>query len=119
MKVLKANGRIEDFDTRKLEGTLRRAGASKEAARDITREVLAWHSPENEGLETLIDRKRLYPLSAIHRIKPETVNAFSRAGLMLMKDLLDKDIDALRKTTGISGKTLRFLVKEAKQVCLG
>ena len=96
--------------------------ASREAlayAKCMGIKVLAWHSPENEGLETLIDGKRLYPISAIHRIKPDTVNAFSRAGLMLMKDLLDQDIDALRKTTGISGKKLRGLVKEAEHICLG
>ena len=63
--------------------------------------------------------KRLYPITTIHRIDKDTVNTFSRAGLMLMKDLLDKDIDALRETTGISGKKLRALVREAEDICLG
>jgi Holliday junction resolvase-like predicted endonuclease len=79
--------------------------------------LLCWGYPPGRGLETLIDRKRLYPVTAIRSMDTRTVNAFSRAGLMLMKDLLDRDIPELKTMTKVSKKTLKTLVREARSVC--
>lgn len=79
--------------------------------------LLCWRYPPGKGLESLIDRKRLYPVTALRKVDRATVTRFSKAGYMLMKDLLEEDYSKLKHSTGLPTRELDRLVAEARNVC--
>ncbi|NOZ76919.1 MAG: hypothetical protein GXO65_04435 [Euryarchaeota archaeon] len=79
--------------------------------------LLCWGYPPGRGLETLIDKRKLYPITVLRTIDNGTVEAFSEAGLMLVKDLLVEDISELRARTKVSKKRLSAMVREARSIC--
>jgi len=79
--------------------------------------ILCWHHPPGKGLESLVESKNLYPVTALRNIDKKSVDAFSKAGYMLMKDLIEEDYSKLQKKTMLPKKKLNMLIKEAELVC--
>jgi len=79
--------------------------------------LLCWRYPEGEGLESLIDRKALYPITVLPSLKSERVEEFSRNKIMLVKDLVTYDLKRLEALTGLGDETLRSVKDEAERLC--
>jgi len=79
--------------------------------------LLCWRYPEGEGLESLIDRRALYPITVLPSLKSEYVEDFSRNKIMLVKDLARYDLKRLEASTGLGDETLRRMKDEAERLC--
>jgi len=79
--------------------------------------LLCWKYPEGEGLESLIDRRALYPITVLPSLKGEYVEGFSRNKIMLVKDLARYDLKRLEALTGLGEETLRSVKDEAERLC--
>ncbi len=73
-------------------------------------ELLGWRYPRNRGLEYLIEKNRLYPITILPSFKNYMVDIFASKGLMMAKDVLLKDKINLPK------KVLENLKQEAKLI---
>jgi len=81
--------------------------------------LLCWKYPEGEGLESLIDRRALYPITVLQSLKSEHIEDFSRNKIMLVKDLASYDLKRLEALTGLGDETLRRMKDEAERLCRG
>jgi len=78
--------------------------------------LLCWRYPEGEGLESLIDRKALYPITVLPSLRNEYVREFSRNKIMLVKDLAKYDLKKLEALTGLGDETLKSIKDEASRL---
>jgi len=76
--------------------------------------AIGWKYPENQGLETLIESKMLYPITVLKNVNKEQLKKFSQNDIITIKDILDKNIEELSSMTGISKKELLNLKNEVK-----
>ena len=79
--------------------------------------LLCWRYPEGEGLESLIDRKALYPVTVLPSLKSEYLEEFSRNKIMLVKDLAKYDLKRLQALTGLRDEILGRMKDEAERLC--
>jgi Holliday junction resolvase len=78
--------------------------------------LLGWRYPPGEGIEKLLEKKRLYPISVLRSIDKFCEERLISKKIVFCKDLLTKDISWLEKLTGIKRKRLIELIKEAEKV---
>ena len=79
--------------------------------------LLCWRYPESEGLENLIDRKALYPVTVLLSLKSKYLEEFSRNKIVLVKDLAKYDLKRLEALTGLRDEILRRMKDEAERLC--
>ena len=77
-------------------------------------ELLGWRYPEKQGLEYLIEKEKLYPITILPSLKGCLKEVFAQKRMMLVKDLLEADLSVLSKKLNLSQKVLFPLIKEAK-----
>ncbi len=73
-------------------------------------ELLGWRYPKDRGLEYLIEKDRLYPITILPSFKNYMFDAFTSKGLMMARDVLE-----LNKIN-LSQKILKTLKEEAKLI---
>lgn len=76
--------------------------------------LLGWQYPKGEGINTLIDRKKLYPLTILRKVDPVSKGKFSDAGIMMVKDLLSNTPEQLAVKTNIPARKIRDFRNEAR-----
>jgi hypothetical protein len=77
--------------------------------------LTGWNYPDGNDLRGMIDAKDMDPIDMIDM--PEPVRKkFSKAGIILLKDLLRLPFDELYGKTKIDRKTLRDIVYKAKEI---
>jgi hypothetical protein len=75
-------------------------------------ELLGWRYPGNRGLEYLIESQKLYPITVLPSLNKYLAEVFSANGIMLARDLLDKN--RIVKLTNFPEKKLNLLFKQAQ-----
>ena len=76
-------------------------------------DLLGWRYPKNNGLEKLIEKSNLYPITILPSFKDTFKNIFAEEQIMLAKDLLEKSPKQISETTGISVGEVNQLIEEA------
>ena len=76
-------------------------------------ELLGWHHPYNEGLEYLIEKERLYPITILPSLKKHLKDILISKQIMLAQDILELDVPAFVEKNNISAGVLEPLIKEA------
>jgi len=79
--------------------------------------LIGWRYPVENGLETLIEKKKLYPITILRILDKNSQDRFADAGLILLIDLLKKSLSELNEITNIKMKKLMPMVEEAKKIC--
>ena len=74
---------------------------------------IGWSSPESYGLQAMIDKKTLYPLSCLKGLRVETRNKLVNSGIVLMKQLLDGNPSVIARKAVLSEAFVRALVAKA------
>ena len=74
---------------------------------------IGWNSPPYRSLQTLIEEKKLYPITCLKGIRTTTKEKLASAGIILLKQLTEISPEELMKT-GISKKTLDSMIKKAR-----
>ncbi|MEM5778075.1 MAG: ATP cone domain-containing protein [Candidatus Aenigmatarchaeota archaeon] len=80
--------------------------------------LIGWNYPENEGLEYLIEKKKLYPITMLRSLDADSQEKLALAGLVLIKDLVTIEIKELSELTKIKKNKLKIFSEEAKRLLL-
>tara|TARA_Y100000310_G_C20665123_1_gene807056 strand:+ start:43 stop:843 length:801 start_codon:yes stop_codon:yes gene_type:complete len=86
-------------------------------AEGVGMKITGWQHPKNESLKDLIEKKKLYPVNILKSVNENIKGKFSKANIILAQDLLNQNINDLKKKTGLSDNVLGQLIEEAKKVC--
>jgi len=76
--------------------------------------LLGWQYPKGAGINTLIDQKKLYPLTILRKVDPVSKRKFSDAGIMMVKDLLNNTPEQLAVKTNIPERKIGDFRNEAR-----
>lgn len=79
--------------------------------------LIGWNYPENQGLEYLIEKNKLYPITMIRSLDSESLEKLATVGLVLIKDLVKIDIKELSEVTKINKNKLKILSDDARSIC--
>ncbi len=79
-------------------------------------QLIGWRWPKEQSLERMIEKKKLYPITALRRLDKDSQQRLVFAKIMLCKNLVEMDIKELEKITGIDRRKLNILMNEAKGV---
>ncbi len=77
-------------------------------------DLLGWKYPRGKGLEYMIEKHNLYPVTILPSFKPHFKNIFAQKKMMLVLDLLDVSLNQLVRKLKLSSKELEKLIKEAE-----
>jgi ATP cone domain/Restriction endonuclease len=72
-------------------------------------QLLGWRYPKDEGLEYLIEKDKLYPITILPSFKNYMFEAFYSKGIMMAKDVLEAKIS-------LPQKNMQSLIKEAELI---
>jgi hypothetical protein len=84
-------------------------------AKCVGQKLLCWRYPRDNGLENMIDKKGLYPITILG-LKSNELEILSKNKFMLAKDLLNMDINQLSRITNIPYTRLQRLQNIVKQI---
>ena len=80
---------------------------------------ISWSSPLNHDLQTMIEEKKLYPITILKGLSATARNKLTSSGIILLKQLIERNTTQLRRQTGISRQKLGLLVDNAKAILSG
>jgi hypothetical protein len=76
--------------------------------------LLGWRYPQGEGLETIVEKYDLYPITILPSVDQKVKKSFDEAKIMLAKDLSSQSEEELLRELSIPKNKLKKLIKEAK-----
>jgi hypothetical protein len=79
-------------------------------------QLIGWNMPVEAGLERMIEEKRLYPITLIKGLDANDEAKLGDAGIVLLSQLLEIDIEEIRRKTKIPFKKIEFLKKMAEEI---
>jgi len=77
--------------------------------------LTSWNYPKDNDLRYLIQRKGMYPITLLG-LKEKTVKKFSKAGILLVKEIANKQWDELYSLTKMRKRRLEQIINLAKNV---
>ncbi len=80
--------------------------------------LIGWRYPPKKGLEKFIEEKNLYPITILKSIDKKSLQKFSRAGIMLLKDLEGMKLKDLSTKTQITQTKLTKILNDIKRVTI-
>ncbi len=75
---------------------------------------VGWNYPLNQGLENMIEDKRLHPLSCLRGLSSEVRFRLVDCGLVLIRQLLAEDPSELARKTGLRQETIKEIMEKAR-----
>lgn len=72
-----------------------------------------WNYPNDDGLETYIDRHLLYPITIFSKINSNTLHKLASENIILAKDFINIEIKSLSRKIHVPEKILAHIKKEA------
>jgi hypothetical protein len=79
--------------------------------------LIGWNYPHDQGLQYLIESKKLYPITMLMGLDADSLERLVSANFILALDLLRVPFKELLNATKISQKKLRILIDDAKLIC--
>jgi len=79
-------------------------------------ELIGWNMPIGRGLETMIGGKKLYPITFLKILDKNTERKLADNGIVLLKQLIEMDVQELKKRTKIKESKLNILKKRAMEI---
>jgi Holliday junction resolvase len=79
--------------------------------------LIGWKYPVKNGLEILIEKKRLYPITILRTLDKNSQNKLANVGFVMVIDLLRRDLEELNEITKIQVKELKKFVEEVEKIC--
>jgi hypothetical protein len=80
---------------------------------------IGWSSPQNRDLQTMIEEKKLYPITFLKGLNVETRNKLTSKGILLLKQLIEMHPAELRCQAGISREMLDSMLVNARAILSG
>lgn len=79
--------------------------------------IISWKYPQNSSLETMIEEKRLYPVTILSAIRKNSVETLFRHGIILAQDIAQIDDYSFIEKSGLSPHIARILKRQAIELC--
>ena len=86
-------------------------------AKGVGMKITSWKYPKNESLQELIEKKNLYPITILKSVNNNIKTKLSKAGIMLAKNLINYDLNELKKKIKLPENVLKKILDECKGVC--
>jgi hypothetical protein len=80
---------------------------------------IGWSSPPNHDLQTMIEEKQLYPITYLRRLNRVTGKKLVSNGIILLKQLTERNPRELRRQTGISKMNLESIIRKSRMILSG
>jgi len=80
---------------------------------------IGWSSPDKLGLQSMIEEKKLYPLSCLRGLRDEVRLKLVESGIVLISQLLSENLNVLAKKTGLQQDALRQTVEKTRFASTG
>lgn len=77
-------------------------------------ELLGWHYPAGDGLERLIDKHQLYPITILPSLNRHLAEIFAQKNIMLVKDIAGLSVNMLARKVGVPSNRIAGLSREAE-----
>jgi len=77
-------------------------------------ELLGWHYPAGNGLERLIDKHQLYPVTILPSLNKHFATVFAQKDIMFVKDIAGVEPSVLARKVGVPINRITRIVKEAE-----
>jgi hypothetical protein len=107
---ISAGGSFVDFNIRPMLVTNNKFTSEViKYSRCVGVDLLGWRYPADEGLEYLIEKDKLYPITILPSFKNYMADMFFSKKIMMAKDVLEKRIN-------LPKKIMQALVKEAELI---
>ena len=78
--------------------------------------LLGWKYPENNGLEYLVEKNKVYPITILRNLDRLSRKILLENDIILCQDLVDTKKDILQRKTKIKHKKLTALLNEARLI---
>lgn len=75
---------------------------------------IGWSSPSNRNLQTMIEEKKLYPITYLKGLNITTRRKLASVGIILLKQLTAKNLEELGRETGIRRVALTSIIEKAR-----
>ena len=79
-------------------------------------DYIGWRAPDDQGLEWMIEEKKLYPITILKNLDKGVEEKLGDAGIVLLKQMVECNIDELWRKTRIPRDRLEKIVKRAGEV---
>ena len=76
--------------------------------------LTGWKYPEGEGIESLLEKRRLYPVTLLN-VEKHTIDRLVNSNIVFCRDVVRADVSRLMKA-GLSEREARRVLYEAKQI---
>ena len=86
-------------------------------ANGVNMKITSWQYPREGCLRSLIEKKKLYPITVLKSVNDTIKWKLSEANIVLVTNLLDHSLKELKAKTNISENLLRRIIEEAEKVC--
>lgn len=80
---------------------------------------LAWRSPENRGLEFLIEQEKNYPITSLKILDANSQQKLGDVGIVTLKQLTGENFNALQRKTKVPKNKLQNLISAAEEILKG
>jgi hypothetical protein len=80
---------------------------------------IGWSSPPDHDMQTMIQEKKLYPITLLKGLNAEARNKLATNGVILLRQLTEKTPKELRRQTGVSKEKLVSIVDKAQTILSG
>ena len=79
--------------------------------------IISWKYPKDGSLETMIEKKRLYPVTILSALRKGYVETLFRNGIILAQDIALIDEHLFIEKSGLSAHTAKLLRQQARELC--
>jgi len=79
--------------------------------------IVSWKYPEKSSLERMIEDKRLYPVTILHSVRKNMLDALFKADIILAQDIADMPEETFAQKSGLDEQTAKILKHEADEIC--
>jgi hypothetical protein len=77
---------------------------------------IGWSSPKNHDLQTMIEEKKLYPITFLKGLNAESRKRLTSNGIITLKQLTEQNPTTLRRQTGLPKGKLESILDKAEMI---
>lgn len=79
-------------------------------------DYICWSHPKESDLQTMVEKKKLYPVTYCKGMNKEDRNKLSSAGIILLRQIIDMPPEEIRRRTRINRDKINKLRERAKTI---
>ena len=86
-------------------------------SKGVGQKILSWDQPKKRSLRTIIEQKKLYPITIFTCIQEKTKQKLLEKGIILAQELEKETEKTLQEKTGLNKKEIQTLLQQKNKIC--